>query len=83
MPFYIITKTLNGELRHYFRHQHCRCGGGGSGGGDDGDGWGTLCVCGMQLGDLHTHTTNHRHSGDRWKGLLKASHIAHLIKAKL
>ncbi len=33
---------------------------------------GTLCVCGVQLGDLHTHTKNHRHSGDRWKDLLKA-----------
>ncbi len=33
---------------------------------------GTLRMCGVQLGDLHTHTKNYRHSGDRWKGLLKA-----------
>ncbi len=33
---------------------------------------GTLRVCGVQLGDLHTHTKNHRHSGDRCNGLFKA-----------
>jgi hypothetical protein len=26
----------------------------------------------VQLGDLHMHIKNRRHSGDRWKGLLKA-----------
>jgi hypothetical protein len=32
---------------------------------------GTLRVCDAHLGDLHTHTNNHRHSGDCWEGLLK------------
>jgi hypothetical protein len=32
----------------------------------------TLCVCGVQFGDLHMHTKNHRQSGDCWKGLIKA-----------
>jgi hypothetical protein len=38
----------------------------------------TLRVCGVQLGDLHTHTKNHRHSGARWKGLFKAESFSTL-----